>query len=208
MRPQSSMGLGEKCLQTQDTDKSYVITVPLKPGQRRRPLRNLKMKENSRSTSEHQCTCCDKNGLSSDELETLRRSRNPTAVVAAHGEVQTNEAAQAYVSRPRSLRNSAITRGHACSSITGKALRRTRIYLWVGQQSKATCHQTRQEDSLQDGKFRTSCRPWIVVKFWYQLVFCVATAGLIKHIFKSSTRAKWRTRTRKLARFTKNSKYK
>ena len=29
--------------------------------------------------------------LSSDELETLRRSRNPTAVVTANGEVQANE---------------------------------------------------------------------------------------------------------------------
>ena len=35
--------------------------------------------------------------LSSDELETLRRSRNPTVVVTANGEVQTNEEAQVYV---------------------------------------------------------------------------------------------------------------
>ena len=37
---------------------------------------------------EHQCTC---------ELETLRRSRNPTTVVTAHCEVQTNEEARVYV---------------------------------------------------------------------------------------------------------------
>ena len=35
--------------------------------------------------------------LSSDELETLRRSRNPTVVVTANGGVQTNEEAQVYV---------------------------------------------------------------------------------------------------------------
>ena len=57
-------------------------------------------------------------------------------------------------------------------------------------------------NSLQDGKFRTSCCPWIVVTFWYQFVFHNATAGLVKYIFKSSNRAKWRTGTRKLARFT------
>ena len=34
---------------------------------------------------------------SSGELETLRRSRNPTTVVTASGEVQTNEEAQVYV---------------------------------------------------------------------------------------------------------------
>ena len=35
--------------------------------------------------------------LSSDELETLRRSRNPTVVVTAKGEVRTIEEAQLYV---------------------------------------------------------------------------------------------------------------
>ena len=34
--------------------------------------------------------------LSSEEMETLRTSRNPSVVVAANGEVQTNEEAQAY----------------------------------------------------------------------------------------------------------------
>ena len=35
--------------------------------------------------------------LSSDEMETLRKSRNPTRVVTANGEVHTNEEAQVYV---------------------------------------------------------------------------------------------------------------
>ena len=34
---------------------------------------------------------------SSDEKDTLRRSRNPTTVVTANREVQTNEEAQVYV---------------------------------------------------------------------------------------------------------------
>ena len=38
-----------------------------------------------------------KKDLSSDELDTLRRFRNPTTVVTANGEVQTNEEAQVYV---------------------------------------------------------------------------------------------------------------
>ena len=38
-----------------------------------------------------------KKDLTSDELETLRRSRNPTVVVTANGKVQTNEEAQVYV---------------------------------------------------------------------------------------------------------------
>ena len=39
----------------------------------------------------------NKKDLRSDEMDTLRRSRNPTTVVAANGEVQTNEEAQVYV---------------------------------------------------------------------------------------------------------------
>ena len=38
-----------------------------------------------------------KKDLSSEELETLRRLRNPTVVVTANGEVQTNEEAQVYI---------------------------------------------------------------------------------------------------------------
>ena len=63
--------------------------------------------------------------------------------------------------RSGSLRNSAITRGHACSSITWKAVRRTRIHPWVGQRSKATSDQTMEEESLQDGIFRAYCCPGI-----------------------------------------------
>ena len=38
-----------------------------------------------------------KKDLSSDEMGTLRRSRNPTTLMTADGEVQTNEEAQAFV---------------------------------------------------------------------------------------------------------------
>ena len=38
------------------------------------------------------------------------------------------------------------------------------------------------------------------------LVLYIATAGLVKYILKSSTRAKWRSGTRKLARFTRHHK--
>ena len=38
-----------------------------------------------------------KKDLSSDDMDTLRRSRTPTTVVTANGEVQTNEEAQVYV---------------------------------------------------------------------------------------------------------------
>ena len=44
-------------------------------------------------------TLCKKD-LSSVEIDSLRRSRTPTIVVTANGEVQTNEEAQVYVHGP------------------------------------------------------------------------------------------------------------
>ena len=76
------------------TELRFVLL--LKPGQCRRPLRKDQRSENSWSTPEHQCTLSKKD-VSSDELETLERSRNPTTVVTATGEVQTNEEARVYV---------------------------------------------------------------------------------------------------------------
>ena len=55
------------------------------------------MNENLWFIPEHQRTCWGKKDLSSEEIETLRSSRNPTVVVTANGEVQTNEEAQVYV---------------------------------------------------------------------------------------------------------------
>ena len=45
---------------------------------------------------------------------------------------------------------------------------------------------------MQSGQFRTSCRSRVIHQFWKQFVFYVANAGLVKFIFKSSIRAKWR----------------
>ena len=71
--------------------------------------------------------------------------------------------------RSWALRNSAMTRRHACSSITWKPLQRTRIFRMSGTAVKKP-HPTKQRKNifLQDWKFHTSCCPWNVVQFWYQ----------------------------------------
>ena len=69
-----------------------------------------------------------KKDLSSDEMDTLRRSRNPTRAVTANGEVQTNEEAQVYVhdldlfvtvqlfeEMPAVLSLGKLCSGHGCS---------------------------------------------------------------------------------------------
>ena len=115
---------------------------------------------------------------------------NPTTVATTNGRCKRSARKR---SRSWSLRDGANTRWHACSSITWKALRRTRIYLWVDQRSKATPDQTWEEDPMQDGKYRCSCCPWS----------SSSASVLVKYIFKSSNRAKWLSGPRKLARFTK-----
>ena len=106
-------------------------TLLLKLGQRRRPLQNYQMRENSWLIPELQCTCWAQKDLSTEEMDTLRRSRNPTVVAGANKRGST-----CVRSRSWSHRDGALTRGHACRSIARKALRRTRIFMWVGQRSK------------------------------------------------------------------------
>ena len=65
--------------------------------------------------------------LSSDEMETLRRSRNTTTVVTASGEVQTNEEAQVF-DLDLFVTVQILDDTPAVLSL-GKTLRRTRIYL-------------------------------------------------------------------------------
>ena len=113
MRPQSSMGLGEKFFKLKNADKTtffYPVEVKAIPAQQKRET----ICGWFRSFDAH----AQQKDLSSDELETLRRSRNQTVVVTANGEVQTHEETQVLCSR-WPLRDSEITRRYACSSIGG-----------------------------------------------------------------------------------------
>ena len=109
-----------------------------------------------------------------------RRSRISTVVVTATGEVQTNEEAQVFRSRSSSPRNCAITWRNACSPIVWKTVRRPRIFLWVGQRSKATIDQRREDYHLHDGQLRTSCRYRFIHQFWKRFVFNIAITGLVE----------------------------
>ena len=53
--------------------------------------------------------------LHSAELETVRASRNPTRVITANGEVQTNEEATVYVYDKKFIRDNTNPRGYASS---------------------------------------------------------------------------------------------
>ena len=204
-RLQGSMGLGEKCLQFQKNMKATFycpIEARATPAPTSRSPEEREFVEDS-GASMHMLSIKD---LNSDEMDTLRRSRNPTTVVTAIGEVQTNEEAQVYVHdldlfvkvhilddtlAVLSLRKFCEKHGYTCGWTSGQEPHLTK------QGKKILC---------KTEIFVPLFVPRLSSNSWYQFVLHIATAGLVTYIFKSSTRAKWRSRTRKLARFIKNTR--
>ena len=78
--------------------------------------------------------------LSSKEMETLQRSRIPTVVIPANGEVQTNGEAQVYVHDVGLFLIVDIFEDTPCNSIVWKVCEsHGRSYGWVsGQQPRLT----------------------------------------------------------------------
>ena len=148
-----------------------------------------------------------KKELSSVEMGTVERSRNPTVVLTANGEVHTHEKAQGVRSWLESVRNRATTRGNTCCPVAMQALQRPRILTWVGQPSRATIDPKWEKHYLQDRQFRISCRCRVICQFWMQFVFYNATTrivgtrgtpslweqGCVKLIFRFSIGVKGRT---------------
>ena len=89
------MGVGEKCLFSSKILTKLRFTLPLMPGQCRPTSKSPQKREFvvDSGASMHM----SKKDLSSEELETLWRSRIFRTVVTASGDVQTNEEAQVYV---------------------------------------------------------------------------------------------------------------
>ena len=119
------MGFGEKKYKLKNADKATFCSL----------VETMSLVLVSRNTEERMFVVASgasmhmlsKKDLSSDEMDTLRRSRNPTTVMTANGKVLTNEEAQVYVHDLDC--HSAITREYASSSIAWYALLRTRIFI-------------------------------------------------------------------------------
>ena len=186
-QPQSSMGAGEKYLQAQECGQSYVFILLLNQGQCRRPLQNLQRNEHCgwfRSINAHN------EQKKTDELYTLRRSRSPTVVLTAGGELRTNEEAQVFVHDLNLF-------------VTVQLLQETPAVLSLGK----LCEDQRREDNcMQNGQLRTSCCSMVIRQFWKQFVVNIGTAGFVNN---SCSRTKQRTCPRRLVQITvKNPKRK
>ena len=124
-----------------------------------------------------------KKDVSSDELYTLRRSRSPTVVLTAGGEVQTNEEAQVFVH-------------DLILFVTVQILQETPAVLSLGK----LCEDQRREDNcMQNGQLRTSCCSMVIRQFWKQFVVNIGTAGFVNN---SCSRTKQRTCSRRLVQIT------
>ena len=124
-----------------------------------------------------------KKELSSEKLDTLRRSRNPHCGAYSQWRSAYKRGSTRKRSRSTSIRDGAITGRNASCSIAWKTLRRPRMFLWVGQWSKTVVDQRREDNCMQNGQLRTSRCYRVIHQFWEQFVV-IDTAGLVKYILQ------------------------
>ena len=193
MRPQRGMGLTKNVYNIKNTDKATLhspIDAKAMPAPTSKTPEEREFVVDSRASMH----VLSEKELSSEEVETLRRSRTPTTEAQANGEVQTKEETLVYVydlalfvtvqlleDKPAVLSLAKLCEEHGCTCqwASGQKPHLTK------QGKKILCKTEFSCLFLSHG-----CRPWIVVKIWYQFVFYIATAGLTKNIFKSCNRAK------------------
>ena len=106
-----------------------------------------------------------KKDLTSDELDTLRTSRNPTTVVTANGEVQTNEEAQVYVHDLHLFVSVHILDDTLADLSLGKLCEEHGYTSEWASSQKPRMTEEGEETFLYSGKLRASCCSWIV-KVW------------------------------------------
>ena len=126
--------------------------------------------------------------LSSDELDTLGRSRNSTVVVTTNGKVQTDEEAQENVHDLDLFVTVQILDDTLAVPSLGKLCEDHGCsHDWVSGQKPRLTKEGKTMKCKTDN-FRTSCRFRVIHQFWKQLVDNIDIAGFVSN--KSSPRAK------------------
>ena len=110
------------------------FTVPLKPRQCRRPIQKLHRNENSWLTPEHQCTCWTERIWAQKNWRLCGDPEPPQWGGNGQWRSANNRKSTRTCLRSWSLRDSASTRRHACSSITWKAQEHGYTYEWTSGQ--------------------------------------------------------------------------
>ena len=97
MRPRSSVGFGENIFYKLKNADKATFNNPVEVKAMLAPTSKSPEEREIVVDSRASMHTMSKKALSSDELDALRRSRSPTVVLAANGEVHTHEEAQVYV---------------------------------------------------------------------------------------------------------------
>ena len=158
--------LAKNVLSSRMQDKATFYS-PVEAGQCRRPLRNYQ-----------KSVMRKKRDLSSHEMDTMKRSRHPTVVTTSNGEVQTFEEVQIYV-HDLALFVTVNLLDETPAVSARKALPGPRIFLRLGQRSRSTVVQERDDNYMQDRQSRTSCSSRIVSQFRKQYVMNIAITGSV-----------------------------
>ena len=172
------------------------FTLLLKPRQRPRPLQKTPEEREFVIDSCASMHMLSKKVLSSDEMETLRRSSTPTVVVTANVKRKQNKEAQVCVhdlglfvtvqlfeDTPAGVSLEKLCEKHGYSNE------------WVTRQQPRLTNNGKKITCNTDN-FVPSCCSRVIVQYWHEFVFNIVIAELV--INKSSHRSKRRTRTRKL----------
>ena len=122
-----------------------------------------------------------KQKLSSEEMDTVKKVQNPCCGGVCQWWSAHSRGGTGVRLWLESVRHRAHTGGDACCLIARQALRRLRIFLWVGQLSKATIDPKWENYNLQDGQLRTSCRSKVIRQFWEQFAPYIANSRIIEN---------------------------
>ena len=121
-------------------------------------------------------------------------------VLTVDGEVHTNQEGQVFVDDLDLFVTVQLLEETLAVLSLAKFLRRPRMFLWVGQRSKATVDQRGEDNCMQNGQLGTSCRSRVIHQFWKQFVVNIDIAGFV--VNKSSSRTRWRTSPTNVVRVT------
>ena len=164
-RPQSSTGFGETYLQAQECRQSFILFFYWSRGNAGtyfKISRRVRIRCRFRSVNVHD----EEKRVKVRWIGYFVKIQEPHCGAYSQWRSAYKRGSTSIRSRPQSLRDSAISRTNACCSIAWKTLRRPRIFLWVGQQSKTMVDQRRDDNYVQNGQLRTSCCSRVIHQSW------------------------------------------
>ena len=161
MRPQSSMGFGKNIYKLKNSDKA-TLYAPIEARVMPAPTSKRPEEREFVVDSGASMHTMSKKELSSDELDTLRRSRNPTVVLTANGGSAHPRGSTSCRSRSKSIRDCKYSRKRQWSYQFENSAKTTETPMSGSAVKKPRLTKDGKTDNyIQNGQFRTSCRSWL-----------------------------------------------